>query len=307
MSSLPAPGFAAVVDQWSPQPVALVASIAALAWYLWALRRLSTAWPRARTATFVVGVLLFAWTANGFLEAYSHALYWAWTAQYLALLLVLPVIVMSGQPIELARLVHGERAQRFVTSRVGRFFANPLVGPALIPILSAALFFGPLAGWAIGHTALGWVLEVVVAIIGALIVLPLVGVGEVSGSLAVALALLIGVFELLLDAVPGIALRLNTHIVTGFFDHRHVYGWSPRPIHDQQFAGGILWVVAELIDLPFLLLVYARWVRADAHDAAVIDTVLDAERIARGQPDSAVATDAPWWLNDPSMQQRFRK
>ena len=63
---------------------------------------------------------------------------------------------MAGQPIELARRTRGERALpvRFVASPVGRLFANPLVGPVLIPALSFALFFGPLPGWAIEYRGL---------------------------------------------------------------------------------------------------------------------------------------------------------
>ena len=48
----------------------------------------------------------------------------------------------------------------------------------------------------------------------------------------------------------------------------------------------MLWCVAELIDLPFLLLVFRRWLRADARDAAQVDAVLEAERaLARGRVD----------------------
>jgi putative membrane protein len=55
-----------------------------------------------------------------------------------------------------------------------------------------------------------------------------------------------------------------------------------------------------------MLLVYRRWLRADARDAAAIDAVLDAERIARSADTDAPA-DAPWWLTDPAMQDRLRR
>ena len=113
--------------------------------------------------------------------------------------------------------------------------------------------------------------------------MPLVSTDDTRGSMAVALALTIGVFELLLDAIPGIVLRLRTTLITSYFDHRTAHTWSPSALHDQQLGGAVLWCVAELIDLPFLLLVYLRWLRADERDAAQIDTVLEAERIAQGQ------------------------
>ena len=123
--------------------------------------------------------------------------------------------------------------------------------------------------------------------------------------MAVALALTIGVFELLLDAIPGIVLRLHTTLVTSYFDHRSAHTLvAQRTCTISSSAGRVLWCVAELIDLPFLLLVYLRWLRADERDAAEIDTVLEAERIARGEQggdaeDPLGAVDAPWWLVRP--------
>ncbi|MGH8859980.1 MAG: cytochrome c oxidase assembly protein, partial [Jatrophihabitantaceae bacterium] len=180
------------------------------------------------------------------------------------------------------------------------------IGPALVPVLSVALFFGPLPRWAITVPAFGWFEQLLLVAIGALIVLPFVGVNGPRSSLAVGLSLAIGSFELVLDAVPGIALRLHRSASTSYFDARAVHAWTPGALHDQQIAGSVLWAVAELLDLPFLILVYRQWLRADAKDAADVDAVLDAERAARGEPDDDEARDAPWWLSDPSMQSRLR-
>jgi cytochrome c oxidase assembly factor CtaG len=182
-----------------------------------------------------------------------------------------------------------------------------LVGPALVPLLSVVLFFGPLPRWAIDVPALGWIEQLVLVVIGALIVLPLVGAGRSRSSLAVGLSLAIGSFELVLDAVPGLALRLHKTLSTSYFDARVNHAWSPSPLHDQQIAGAVLWAVAELLDLPFLLLVFRQWLRADAKDAAEIDAVLEAERAARGDPSDDETRDAPWWLSDPAMQKRLQR
>jgi putative membrane protein len=319
VSTLPAPELSGLFAQWSVQPVALVVVVLLAAWYARSVLRLraySVTWPAGRTATFALGLALLAWTTCGFLQAYASSLYWVWTTQALTLLLVAPLLLLAGQPLRLARLVHADRhgagrtpADRFVASPAGRIFSNPLVGPALIPLLSFALFFGPLAGWAIQARALGWCLQLLLVAAGGLIVLPLVDVDADPSSLAVGLMLAIGSFELVLDAIPGIALRLHTSLVTGYFDHRAARPWSLRPLHDQQVAGAILWIVAELIDLPFLLLVYRRWLRADARDAAAADAVLEAERAARsGLPGADPAdADAPWWLSDPVMRDRLRR
>ncbi len=321
------PVISDIATRWTVQPVGLAAAAIAAGWYGWSVRSCyrndstgggvgpagRTQWARRRSVSFAIGIAALIWMTCGFAEVYSHALFWVWTAQQLVLLLLVPVALMAGQPIELARRTRGDRSLpvRFVRSRVGRLFANPLIGPVLIPALSVVLFFGPFAGWAIEYRVVDWLLPVVIVAAGALIVLPLVTTDDDRGSMAVALGLTIGVFELLLDAVPGIALRLKTTLVTTFFDHRSEYSWSPTHLHDQQLAGALLWCVSELIDLPFLLLVYLRWLRADERDAAQIDTVLEAERIARGEQgggdDPLGAVDAPWWLSDPAMRDRLRR
>ncbi len=145
-------------------------------------------------------------------------------------------------------------------------------------------------------------------------------------SLAVGLSLAIGSFELVLDALPGVVLRLHTGLVTGWFDAQRSTPLDAGALRDQRVAGAILWCIAEVIDLPFLFLVYRRWLRADARDAARVDAVLEAERAARRgllredgreverdgeRSDDAAGgpapdRDVPWWLSDPAMQRRLR-
>ena len=85
--------------------------------------------------------------------------------------------------------------------------------------------------------------------------------------------------------------------------------FSPVAIDDQHIAGGILWVVAEVLDLPFLILAASRWIKADARDAARIDAELDARQhwAPDGEPVEAPAVDRPWWLDDPNLPDRFRR
>jgi len=260
---LPPPGPGPVVTAWTAQPLMIALAALLVVGYAAGLRRLQRSgrrWPAGRTATFAFGTLALVWTGCGFLAAYSSAVYWAWTARVLVLWLVVPILVLAGRPVELARAAGaGAGLDRFLQSRPARVIANPLVGPALVPALSAVLFFGPVAGWSIGVPPFGWVLDVLLLVVGALMVLPLVGLDGEASSLAVGLALGIGSFELVLDALPGIVLRLHTTVATGWYAHRDLQAWSPQPLRDQQVAGAILWCVAELIDLPFLVLVFRRW------------------------------------------------
>lgn len=258
-------------------------------------------------ALFAGGLLALIWASCGFPGAYVDSLFWVWTAQQLGLLLVVPYLLLAGGTLQLG----GRPVRRLLDTRALRFIGNPLVGPALVPLLSVVLFFGPFPGWAIRTPAVGWIAQLLLVGIGAVIVLPLVDADARRSSLAVGLALAIGSFELVLDAVPGIVLRLHRSLATSYFDYRAVWDWTPDALRDQQIAGAVLWCVAELLDLPFLILVFRQWTRADERDAADIDAVLEAERIARGVNEPVQGADGPadvpWWLTDPDMQERLRR
>lgn len=305
--AMPAPHVSGLLTAWTWQPVALVLAALLIVSYVLSARRGGSV-ARRSAVLFPIGLLALVYTTCGFPGAYLDSLFWVWTSQQLALLLVVPYLLLAGGTL---RLLSGPRLQRLLATPFLRFIANPLVGPALVPVVSFVLFFGPVPGWSIQYRAVGWFEQVAVLAVGALVVLPLVDSESRRSSLAVGLALAFGSFELVLDAVPGIALRLHRSLSTSYFDHRALWDWSPAALRDQQIAGSVLWCVAELLDLPFLILVFRQWLRADARDAADIDAVLEAERIARGadQPDEAGEgpTDAPWWLNDPSMQERLRR
>ena len=298
---MPAPSPAALLTQWTWQPVAIAAVVLLAGWYVRAVRRVAH-WPLRRSVTFGVGLLLVLWTTCGFPGAYVDSLFWVWTSQQLGLLLVVPFVVLSGGPLRLVRPT--SVVSRALRSRFARVLSNPLIGPAAVPLLSVVLFFGPVPRWAIAVPVFGWFEQLIVLLVGALIVLPLVGTDELPSSLRVGLALAIGSFELVLDAVPGIALRLHRSLSTSYFDARAVHPWTPGALHDQQTSGAILWCVAELLDLPFLVLVFRQWIRADARDAAQVDAVLEAERVARSSPEDE--RDVPWWLTDPSVKDRLR-
>ena len=315
-SALPSPVPSGLLTAWTWQPLALVAALLLGGWYAAGVRRVRRSgrvWPGSHVALFAVGLGLFCYATCGMAGAYLDSLFWVWTSQQLALLLVVPYFILAGQPLRLART---PAVQRVLHSRALRLFGNPLIGPALVPVLCVALFFGPLPAWSIAIRPLGWVEQLLVVLVGGVVVLPLTGVERPRSSLAVGLSLAIGSFELVLDAVPGMALRLHNSVSTSYFAHRAVHPWTPGAVHDQQLAGSVLWCVAELLDLPFLVLVFRQWLRADARDAADIDAVLEAERIARGSSrrggsgepvDEAAdeAADLPWWLNDPGMQDRL--
>ena len=306
---------AGALRSWHLTPgVALAAGCAgAYAAGVLRLRGRGRSWPAARSLLFGTGVLLLAATTGGWLQAWSRALLWVYTTQLLMLLLVVPTLLMLGRPVTLLWTLRGSDRPPAALRLVG----SPLLGPALIPVVTGTLLFTPLLDASMRHVALGWTVRLLVVAIGLLIALPLAGEdGTDALPLAFAAAAFIGLIELLVDAVPGMALRLRTHLLdpSWFGIGRH---WGPSPLSDQQTAGAILWGAAELLDLPFLVLIVWQWIRADARQAAVVDAAIDAAhdaRAARRQPARPAAgpalvepdperpgMDRPWWETEPGV------
>lgn len=269
-------------------------------------RRDRISWPVRRDVVFGVGMLAVAWTSCGFPEARSGQLMWVWTTQQLVLLLIVPVIVLSGQPVALVRAVSGAGSWLLRALRSGplAILGHPLIGPLLVPLICFLLFFSGLGEAAAQSVIVAGLLHLALLLVGCLIVFPLLDADDQRSSLAVGLALGVGFVELILDAFPGIILRFQTHLTIAHFGTDRP-AWSGGWLDDQHIAGGILWVVAETLDLPFLVLAATRWIRADAREAARIDAELDA-RQSLGEDGADRATDRPWWLDDPSMRRRYR-
>ncbi len=299
-------------DLW-PDWIGLLVGVAVLVGYVVLRVRLTERWTWGRDVMFAVGMVLWFYAVAGFPQARSSQLMWVWTSQQLLLFLIVPIFVLAGQPLALLRRTRGERSLvlRAFGSPPVRVLGHPLVGPALVPIVCFSLFFTPIGNAAASDAVAGGLLHLLLLGLGALVALPLVDTDDKRTSLAIGLSLGVGIIELILDAFPGIVLRFHTHLVMPHFGVDRP-PWSPDWRPDQQLSGSILWVVAEVLDLPFLILAATRWVRADAKEAAQVDAALEAKRQALrpaeevDDPDAPVL-DRPWWEDDSQLRERFSR
>lgn len=298
----------ALLAHWRPDVAGVVVLVAASLYAagVVVLRRRGDAWPIGRTLALLLGLLSVLVATAGGVGVYARVLFWMYTVQALVLLVGAPLLIAVGRPLELLAAVRGRPAR----GRIVALLANPLLGPAALPVLTFLLFFTPVLDASLRSSAVGAAVRLVLLAAGLVFALPLIGDAAPRTSLAVALAAFVGFFELLADAVPGIVLRLQSTLLTTFYAGLH-RPWGPPPLIDQQDGGSILWIVAEVVDLPFLALIVLQWIRADQREAALIDARLDAAApgAAEGEagpvawdppaPGQEVpATDRPWWETD---------
>jgi cytochrome c oxidase assembly factor CtaG len=257
-------------------------------WGVIALWRRGEQWSGWMVAAFyLLGVGSFLAVNLGFLGVYSHDLRWAFSTRTALLLFVSPALLALGRPVTLARRTLGPRGvariDRVMDSRVIKFLGNAVVEP-FVTVLIFAVFLTPVAG-ALRLSPFGQAgVTILIPVVGLLLVLPLIEYSERRTAFFVTVEFLLAFVALIIDAIPGILLRLSGTVLDGLGSVAGAHAaWYPNPLRDQQLSGDLLWFIAEAADVPVLIILFVRWTRVDRKEAKSFDDLTDDEMDALTQ------------------------
>jgi putative copper resistance protein D len=119
---------------WHPAWSLNAAALAGAGLYLWGARRVRGRWPGARTLSFLAGIACLLVALESGLDAYDDQLLSVHMVQHMLLLLVAPLLLLSGRPAILAlRALRGER-RRALARALAR------LGPITRPVTCLAVF-----------------------------------------------------------------------------------------------------------------------------------------------------------------------
>ncbi|MEW1656917.1 cytochrome c oxidase assembly protein [Streptomyces sp. NPDC093707] len=319
-----------LIGTWQLDPYALVLILLLGGLYAGGVVRLARRgerWPVARAVAFAgLGLGAIAVATMSGLAVYDHELFWPAAVQNIVLDLIAPLGLALGDPLSLAlRALPQEhpstrRLRAAVSGRLVRFLTFPLVSTVLVLSSELAIYFTPYFPTALRHGPLHELMYLQLLVVGSLFVLPMLTREELlpswcSHPVRALLVLLDG----LVDAVPGIVVMTSgTLIAGGWYASRH-QPWDPSPQQDQMIGGGLMLTLAELVGLPFLIAVFAEWVRDERRKTAALDARLDRDLAvsAPATPAAAAAapgaaapqpeTTRPWWETDQGeVGARFR-
>jgi cytochrome c oxidase assembly factor CtaG len=120
--------------------------------------------------------------------------------------------------------------------------------------------------------------------------------------------------EVVGDAVLGLAIIADQHLIAGSYYRALGRPWGPSLRADQVIGGGALWILGDLVGLPFLAAQLIQMIREDEQEAAQVDAELDASARAAaagaetaGVAPAAAADSQPWWESDPRFTGRFQR
>jgi cytochrome c oxidase assembly factor CtaG len=317
--------FARAFTIWHLDPWTLVAVLLLGGAYLAgarAVRRSGGSWPASRAILFCGLGMGFAVVATmSSVGVYQPVLFYMRSVQTILLLLVVPLFIALGRPLSLIiatvpRL--GPWLESAIASRVAKLLTFPLITTFVLVVTPFVVYFTPWYAAGFGSVLVAQVTHVALILPGFVFFWTLLRVDPVPKAYPYVVALWITAAEVIGDAVLGLAVIADTNLIAGPYYHALARPWGPTLATTQVLGGGVLWIVGDIVGLPFLAAQLIQMIREDEAEAKVIDAELDAvdaaEVVHAGSADAAAisaepaqsSTQRPWWESEGQFADRFR-
>jgi cytochrome c oxidase assembly factor CtaG len=317
--------------QWYFDPWALAALLLLGAGYLGGVRRVRRAgidWPVRRVVAFCVGGLgLGVIATSSSVAAYWSVLFYMRAGQTVLLLLGIPMFLTMGRPLTLAIAASprwGPRIEAAATGRIARVLTFPAITAGLMVVMPFVLYFSPWYAAGLHSFAVRESTALILLVPGLLFFWTLLRFDPVPRPYPYVVALWVSAVEVIGDAILGLAVIADQNLIArGYYYGLH-RPWGPTVRFDQMLGGGTLWVLGDIIGLPFLAAMLIGMIHEDERHARAIDAQLDAEDAAaarqapaRPAADQQVTADGQvtaesgeagpglWWQQDPRFAGRF--
>ncbi len=257
--------------------------------------------------------------------AYQAVLFYARAVQTVLLVLVVPLFLALGRPVTLAITAlpgAGARLHAVIRSLPMRIVTFPAITTLALVGVPFVMYF---TSWytAVFHS--GAVRELTYLALmapGFAFFWTLLRVDPVPKRYPYAVSMWITGAEVVGDAFFGIAVIADQNLLGASYYHALARPWGPSLATAQVIGGGALWILGDLVGLPFLAAQLMQLMREDESDAATIDAELDAREARQdadrqaavatgpGEPGDAGPADAAgsslWWEQDPRFTDRFK-
>ena len=256
---------------WRFQPVVDVLVLLAAVGYLHrayrVLPRRGQHWPAGRTAYFLAALLVFALTLQSSIDPYGFTLFWVHMIEHLLLIMVVPALVILGQPIRLLtagddRLAAG--ADTALRSRVVSVLTFPGIGLAAYLV---ALVATHLTGFIQDMLLNPWLHGVEIAVYlvaGYLYFLPILGHEPLHRVMNYPLRVFLLLMGMSADTIVGIILMMESGEPFPAYADQH-RTWGTGLVADIHAGGGIMWVVGDTLMFVIAVLLIAQWMGDTEH------------------------------------------
>ena len=274
--------------EWTLDPVALAFVLLLAGLYLSGVRRArrsGTPWPAGRIVAFCglgLGFLVIA--TMSWVGVYQAVLFYARAVQTILLLLAVPLFLAMGRPVTLAiaalpRL--GPRIEAGIRTQVAKVLTFPAVTTLVLIVVPFLVYFTPWYEAGFHSVVVRNLTHLALMVPGFVFFWTLLRVDPVPKAYPYLVSLWVTGAEVVGDAVLGLAVIADQNLIAGAYYHALARPWGPSVATDQVLGGGTLWILGDIVGLPFLAVQLIQMIREDEAEAVAVDAELDARDAAR--------------------------
>jgi cytochrome c oxidase assembly factor CtaG len=317
--------FIHAFTEWTLDPWALGLVLLLGGLYLAGVRRVRRSgrpWPPGRIIAFGgLGLGFCVIATMSWVRVYSDYLFYVRSVQTILLLLLVPLFLAMGRPLTLViqslpRV--GPRVEAGIRSQAAKVLTFPAITTTVLVVTPFVLYF---TSWYVAgfhSTVVRELTYLALMTPGFMFFWTLLRVDPVPKAYPYVVSLWVSGAEVVGDAVLGLAVLADVHLIASGYYHAVAWPWGPSLSTSQVLGGGTLWVLGDIVGLPFFAAQFIQMMREDEAEAKVIDAELDARDAAiaashvaqtsPGPPDAiqGAAEKRPWWESDPRFADRFQ-
>jgi putative copper resistance protein D len=281
----PAPTFSNVLLAYDPDGLMIGILVFAVALYVRgvvALSRRGDKWPVGRTIAFALGIAAIDFATSGGLGVYSRFAFSNHMLAHMVLGMIAPIGIVLGAPITLAlRTLPIGRSKNelgirgafinLLHSRLGKFYANPIVALAIFDGSLFALYFTPLFGDLMLSHSGHLFMNVHFILAGYLFFQSIIGIDPMPIKIPYIVRIVVLFAAMSIHAFFSVALMSSSALLDNGYFAALERPWATDLLADQNLGGAIGWAMGEVPILLALLATFIQWTKADKKETGRID------------------------------------
>ena len=287
--SLIAPVPSDVVLDWSFDPLVALPLLLVGSSYLWAVRRVDRTHPAnpvplSRSVAFVAGLVAIAVALQSVIERYDTTLFSVHMLQHILLTLVAAPLLALGAPITLLlRVTRPGFRRTFVLpvlhSRVVRVLAFPVVTWILFAGVMWGTHFSPIFNQSLTDPLVHDLEHLLYLTAGLLFWWPAVGLDPSPWRMSHPVRAMYLFLQMPQNTFLALAIYSASVPLYAHYANLQL-GWGPGALLDQQLAGGLMWIVGDVVFISSMALVVRGWMRSEERDNARLERRAAVDRAA---------------------------
>ncbi|MCV7229145.1 cytochrome c oxidase assembly protein [Mycolicibacterium komossense] len=305
--------LATALSSWRLDVSSAVAILLIGGFYLWGTRvqrRRGVTVAAAPLWCFGIGCSLWALATMSMIGVYAGVLFWVRALQVLTLLFLVPFFLAMGRPLTLLRDVLTAQGR----ARLDAVLAGPAARVVAHPVSTSIAMLGTpwllyLTPWyrtALESAPVGAATNAALVLIGFGYFYARLQTDPVPRRYSQLISVVISIVETIGDGLLGLVLWLGPVIAVGYYDGLQ-RTWGPSQRLDQTIGAGVLWILGDVLGVPFLIMLMHGLSVDERARSVEVDAALDDEESARADPQPEAATSRLWWEDDPQLRDRFNR